>query len=225
MNDIDATAVAKPLRVTLARCRTYALLAQGFRYPDERTFSHLADGSFSEELLAAIEGCGPELRGALNSAPELSIGCSSDELQSAYLSAFETGMPDPSASLYEGSHANRENRPGLLLELKGFYGNFGLQMAAAANDLEDTLTAELEFMQFLTAKQLQAESDGLEPRDYLWAQRDFLMRHLAVWLPRLETEIAAKVKEPFYLALAKLAAVFVAHESEVVRIASEQFNI
>lgn len=214
MNDMTDAVLAEPLETALARNRTYALLAQAFRYPDERVFRQLIDGTFGEALAEAVEVCAPDLA---EEAEDLMVGCSFEDFQSVYLSAFETNVPAPSASLYEGSHAYREKRPALLLELKGFYTNFGLRMAATVNDLEDTLTAELEFMQFLTAKQAQAESEGLDPSAYLRAQRDFLERHLAVWLPALQVEIAGKVREPFYRALASLAAAFVAHDLEEVR--------
>lgn len=97
----------------------------------------------------------------------------------------------------------------LILELKGFYRNFGLTMDARGNELEDTLTAELEFMHFLTAKQAQAELEGLPPNAYQRAQRDFLERHLVVWLPLVREEVKAKVATQFFVALTELAEQFV----------------
>jgi DMSO reductase family type II enzyme chaperone len=132
------------------------------------------------------------------------------DLETAYISAFETNMPEPSVSLYEGSHHLQGNKSGLLLELKSFYRAFGLTIADSENDLEDALTAELEFMQFLTAKQAQAEEGALDKSPYLRAQRDFLQRHLAAWLPVLEAEAESKLKHPFYRALTVLTNSFVA---------------
>lgn len=209
----DAT-LAEPASAAMARSHAYALLARGFGYPDEEVFAQLADGTFADALTDAVENCAAELAGQ---AEHLEVDCSFDDLQSGYLSAFETNVPEPSASLYEGSHARLEDRPSLLLEIKAFYANFGLRMADSSNDLEDTLTAELEFMQVLTAKQSQAESEGLDPTAYQRAQRDFLERHLSVWLPAMQAEVAAKVKQPFYVALANLAAAFVANDLERVR--------
>jgi len=142
-------------------------------------------------------------------APRLTLTCSFEDFEALFLTAFETNMPVPSAALYEGVHVQQSNRPALILELKGFYRNFGLTMDARGNELEDTLTAELEFMHFLTAKQAQAELEGLPPNAYQRAQRDFLERHLVVWLPLVREEVKAKVATQFFVALTELAEQFV----------------
>ena len=138
------------------------------------------------------------------------------DLETAYISAFETNMPEPSVSLYEGSHHLQGNKSGLLLELKSFYRAFGLTIADSENDLEDALTAELEFMQFLTAKQAQAEEGTLDRSPYVRAQRDFLQRHLAAWLPALDAEAESKLKHPFYRALTTLTNDFVAFDVKAI---------
>lgn len=219
MNDESRQMTIDQVEKSIARSRAYALLAMGFRFPEAATHAQFVDGTFAAELAGAIEACAPELAGEFGTrfAPRLRVSSASGEFEAAYLSAFETDVPDPSASLYEGSHAQQGNRPALLLELKGFYQNFGLEMDASVNDLEDTLTAELEFMQFLAAKQAQAENEQMAPAPYLRAQRDFLERHLAAWLPSLRKEVSAKVKHGFYVALAELAAEFVTHDVEDVR--------
>lgn len=218
MNEMISAINISRIENTMARNRIYALLAMGFRYPDEESFSQMADGSYAEAIAAALDVCAADLtvdfRESL--APVLQATSSREELESAYLSAFETNMPEPSLSLYEGSHHLQGNKPGLLLELKGFYRTFGLSMADSENDLEDALTAELEFMQFLTAKQAQAEEGALDKSPYLRAQRDFLQRHLAVWLPALQAEAEGKLKHAFYRALTVLANDFVAFDVKAV---------
>jgi DMSO reductase family type II enzyme chaperone len=194
---------------SIARSRMYALLAEGFRYPDAETHSGFADGAYAASLADALGERAPDQR--------LRVADPLVDLAAAYLSAFETDIPEPSASLYEGTYRQQGQRPALLLELKGFYRNFGLEMGDAANDLEDTVTAELEFMQFLAAKQAQAQEGSLPVVPYVRAQRDFLERHLAQWLPELRKDIAAKVKHPFYVALGELASEFVARDLEAVR--------
>lgn len=225
MNDINSASQVEPIEKALARNRMYALLAKGFRYPDTDAFTLLTDGAYAETIAEAIKVCAPELRGKFEEqyAADLMIAAPVDALVSAYLNAFETNMPEPSVSLYEGSHHQRGNRPALLIELKSFYLTFGLAVAESDNDLEDGITAELEFMQFLTAKQAQAEDEGLQSKPYLHAQRDFLERHLAAWVPALQAEASAKLKHPFYVALVGFAADFVAHDFvEVQREATDQ---
>lgn len=49
---------------------------------------------------------------------------------------------------------------------------------------------------------------------FLRAQRDFLQRHLAVWLPAMEAETKRKLKSPFFMTLAALAKDFVAQDAQ-----------
>ena len=218
MNEMSSMMNVSRIESAKARSRIYALLAMGFRYPDADCFAQLTDGSYAEALAGALDICAADLATDFRSslAPVLQATGSREELESTYLSAFETNMPEPSLSLYEGSHHLQGNKPGLLLELKGFYRTFGLSMADSENDLEDALTAELEFMQFLTAKQAQAEEGALDKSPYLRAQRDFLQRHLAIWLPALQAEAEGKLKYPFYRALTVLANNFVASDVKAV---------
>lgn len=198
-----------------ARSQVYALLAMGFRYPDEETFPFLSGSTYVETFASALEICAPALfeRIGASLVQGLSLAPSRQEFEAAYISAFVTDLPSPSVSLYEGSYLVSGEKPALLLELKGFYRNFGLSMAAQDNDLEDALAAELEFMQFLAAKQAIAETGALDPLPYLRAQRDFLERHLTVWLPAMAAETERKLKLPFFTTLTALASDFVAQDA------------
>jgi DMSO reductase family type II enzyme chaperone len=218
MNEMSSAMNVGRIEIATARNRVYALLATGFSYPDEAVFERLSDGAYADEIIHALDICAPDLTEFFQAEvlPGLSADVSHKDMETAYISSFETNMPVPSVSLYEGSHHLQGNKPELLLELKSFYRAFGLTMAESENDLEDSLTAELEFMQFLTAKQAQAEDGTLEKSPYLRAQRDFLERHLAAWLPPLQAEGASKLTSPFYGALIALADQFVARDAKAV---------
>jgi DMSO reductase family type II enzyme chaperone len=215
MNEAITAAGVEQAGMAEARSQVYALLAMGFHYPDEETFPFLSGSAYVETLASALEICAPALFERIGASLEngLSVVSSRQEFEAAYISAFVTDMPSPSVSLYEGSYRVSGEKPALLLELKGFYRNFGLSMAAKDNDLEDALAAELEFMQFLAAKLAVAETGALDPLPYLRAQKDFLERHLAVWLPALAAETAHKLKLPFFTTLAALAGDFVAQDA------------
>lgn len=220
MNSVADETVVEGLDKPLCRSRIYALLASGLGFPDRDSHTGFSNGNFVTELQLALDVCAPDLAADFRAqiAPRLQLTCSFEDFEALFLSAFETNMPTPSAALNEGVHAYKDNRPALLLELKGFYHNFGLQMESGANELEDTLTAELEFMHFLSAKQGWAEMEGQSADAYKLAQRDFLERHLAAWAPLMQADVAAKVKAPFYVALAELAERFVVvHLQELQR--------
>ncbi|MBS4097700.1 MAG: molecular chaperone TorD family protein [Sulfuricella sp.] len=227
MNDMNVAMSFTEVEKAVARSRVYALLAQGFRYPEEQVFTRFADGSYAEMLSEALEVCAGDLLDdfRFNWMPSGVPAICCRELEADYLSAFETNMPKPSVSLYEGSYLQKGSKAALLLELKGFYRNFGLTISEAENDLEDALTAELEFMQFLTAKQTQVEVEGtLHKGPYLRAQGDFLERHLANWLPTLRKAVDAKLEQPFYRALTELTSDFVARDLEEVRCNIERLD-
>ncbi len=219
MSDLKGEIKSEASVKALARSHVYAALALGFGLPDKEAHVRVTGEAYAEGIASALATCAPDLLEFFENsvAPDLAVACPYQEFESAYLSAFETNMPDPSVSLYEGTYLSSGGRPLLLLELKGFFSTFGLEMGKEANDLEDTLTAELEFMQFLAAKQAQAEEGLLDIAPYLKAQRDFLERHPAAWLPKLCAAIESAVKVPFYRALARLMAKFVQRDLEEIR--------
>lgn len=220
MNSVTDDLLSVGIDNALCRGRIYALLAIGFGYPDEDAYTAIADGSFANEIGQELGVCLPELMKYFNEviAPQLTPTCTREVFESKFLSAFETDMPTPSASLNEGVHIFKSDRPSLLLELKGFYSNFGLQVDTTGNELEDTLTAEFEFMQFLAMKQAQAQVQGSSANSYKMAQKDFLERHLCAWLPLVRAEITEKVPTLFYVALAQFAERFAqSHLDELER--------
>lgn len=206
---------------TAARSNLYGLLAVGFRYPgaEERAFVATDDfrRSFGECLSRCAVGETAETEALINELAEATDGI--DEVEADYLRSFHTNMPTPSASLYESSYRPGADKSALLLELKGFYDNFGLAVAGGFHELEDAITGELEFMHFLTAKEALAEIEGTSPAAYRRAQRDFLNRHLALWAPRFQNDVERKSGSRFYRALAAATRLLV--ESDASRLAAE----
>mgnify|MGYP001615745211 CR=1 FL=1 len=204
-----------------ARSSVYGLLAVGFAYPEREFFNDVASGRLADDLTAALTLC------AVPSTAETVAGLRSslpfEDFEAAYLRAFETNAPTPSVSLYQASYVPGLAKSDLLLELKAFYSNFDLMVAPGLHELEDKLTAELECMHFLAAKQAQTGDDAsLHPEPYVLAQNDFLKRHLATWLPRFSEAVEAQEVAPFFLALARSAATFVVSDSKVMEQAARQ---
>jgi len=201
--------------VAATRSFIYKLLAIGYSYPVLESYEDIKNGTFWIKIKENIEQL---LSETLNKAvfevkdglflPDISF----EAFESEYLNAFETNIPKPSCSLYESSYASETNRGGLLLELKGFYENFGLNISKNFKELEDRITAELEFMHFLTFKQVQAKEQGLDITPYLKAQKDFLERHLGKWIPKFRMDVEEKIKFPFFRNLALLTDAFIASE-------------
>lgn len=70
-------------------------------------------------------------------------------------------------------------------EMSCRYHFFGLRLSGEARDFPDHLSAELEFMGHLLVLEEKARADGRDASPFRLAQRDFLARHLARWVPEL----------------------------------------
>jgi DMSO reductase family type II enzyme chaperone len=203
------------ISIAATRSLIYKLLAIGYSYPTLESYEDIKNGTFWINIKENIEQLSSEI---LNKAIfEIKDGLflsdiSFETFESEYLNAFETNMPNPSCSLYEGSYAKEVNKAGLLLELKGFYENFGLNISKNFKELEDRITVELEFMHFLTFKQVQAKEEGLDAMPYLKAQKDFLERHLGKWIPKFRMDVKDKIKFPFFRNLSLLTDAFITSE-------------
>ena len=117
------------------------------------------------------------------------------------------GFPEPPCPLYEGIYRGGD-RTQYMLRVSSFYKHFGLGMSRddGRREVPDHLSAELEFMHFLTFKQNQANEEGREDllQGYQRAQNDFLQQQLSQWLPGFVERLQMGCRIPFYTALGNL---------------------
>jgi DMSO reductase family type II enzyme chaperone len=105
-------------------------------------------------------------------------------------------------------------------EVTRFYHHFGLSLGGESRELPDHITTELEFMHFLTFQEVSALQKGQDRRPFLRAQRDFLQRHLARWVPQVAALVETQKAAPFFLGLLGLARDFLlADRSHVASLA------
>lgn len=200
----------------IARSNLYGLLAFGFGHPEADQHAQIVEGRFQQDVVHCISRCMP--------MAEIDVGAIADDLRAVsselgdfeaeYLNSFQTNLPTPSVSLYEGGYTRNSAKATILLELKAFYKNFGLTVSENSHELEDNLTGELEFMHFLAAKEAQALIEGLNVEPYVLAQYDFLSRHLAVWIPKFRKDVATKSVIDFYRTLAEITDLFIGYDAE-----------
>jgi DMSO reductase family type II enzyme chaperone len=193
-----------------ARSRLYDLLACAFAVPDAAFHQAVHEGAFAAQLwenLAALPfafapGNSDSVR------QQLCEAASHEELQSEYIRLFDVGTPRPPCPLYGGEY--KKARKGVMEELIRFYNYFGLRPSRSSRDMPDHITIELEFMHFLTFREVVALQHRQDRTSYLRAERDFLERHLCAWVPRLGERLRRQNPHPFYAALARLAEAFLA---------------
>lgn len=182
-----------------AHSRLYRLLADSFLYPARESFDEMKAGRLRDDVMEACR----ELPYALEPAFD-GLVASGDyiDFQSAFLNVFEVGQGMPPCPLYSGIF--RGGRKAVMEELVRFYSHFGLSIEHGSGELPDHLATELEFMHFLTFKELAALQRQEDPAPYRRAQADFLERQLMSWLPLLEEKLQKLGPPPFYTALAWL---------------------
>lgn len=192
---IDALTTTEEV-ATAARSQLYRLLADGFVYPDRAFFAALKSGRYRDDTEETCRALSYDLESAFDG---LVASGNYIDFQAEYLRLFEVGMGVPPCPLYSGLY--RGGRKAVMEELTRFYNFFGLSITEGAGELPDHLTTELEFMHFLTFKELAALHRGEDAAPYRRAQADFLERQLVSWLPALEARLQGLGPPPFYVAL------------------------
>lgn len=195
------------------RSALYKLVSLGFRYPSRDMFDAFRDGSYLAELWDRLSGL-PHLSRLLSDRDQLSTlildrleGMPYSEFEVRFAQLFDVGTPAPPCPPYE--HLYREgNQANVMLQVSEFYKHFGLEMdqQQGLRDLPDHLCVELEFLHFLAFKEAQAERDGALDllQGYRLAQKDFLERHLAQWVPRFARKLQDQSALPIYCHLGRV---------------------
>jgi len=161
----------------------YRFFARLFAPPSRDCFEFLAQPFISEELqdLARYLGC--------HDVPEFSWFPTYDLYESAYISLFDVGLPEPAVPLFESAHDKSHPAQEIALESTYFYDVLGLKSDPAAA-VPDYLITQLEFLAAVSFTRENTTDD--ETRASLaWAKAEFLERHLLNWLPAA----AAKLKK------------------------------
>lgn len=196
-------------RLTAGRSSLYSMLARALAVPDLDFHTSLSEGEFIralEEAVACLPYPLPELDLVDFELPDFI------QFQADYIAFFDVGVKGPVCPLYEGAFLKDRGRKAIMEDLLRFYHHFDIKMSDRVRELPDQLSAELEFMHYLTyleagieANPDQANEDAQEnPRlDLIRAQRDFICRHLAVWVPDLAQRTMEREGPAFYRSLLK----------------------
>ncbi|MFQ5478975.1 MAG: molecular chaperone TorD family protein [Candidatus Binatia bacterium] len=196
-----------------ARSTLYKHLAAWLRFPWEEFHVSARAGELepaARECLAllpyGVDGAEAFLTGLAEVEPDY------DEFQSAYVGLFDVGAGGPPCALYGGVWGG--DRQKVMEEALRFYRFFGLTISSQERDLPDQLCTELEFLHFLTFKELEALRDGGDVGSLRRASRDFLLRHPGRWLPKALKKLEGLDPPPFWHGLLGLAAAYCRADSD-----------
>jgi len=192
---------------TARRSDFYRLLATAFAFPSEELTRAVAAGEVRGALDEAAAGL-PYTLDYGRSVPGLSeAGPEDDALEVDYIRLFDVGPGSgPPCPLYTGNWTGDRLRA--MEECLRFYEHFGLGLPDPRPDLPDHLCIALEFLHYLSFRQVEAQKDGETGDDYIRAQRDFLDRQVLSWFPRMASKLTGHSPQPFYDALVACALAF-----------------
>ena len=180
------------------RSRLYVLLADGLRFPSPEFHGLVRDGAYRNSIRALAAS----LPYRLTIAGDTLVASNGYvDLQAEYIRLFDVGPKGrPPCTLYEGEYRSGA-RMQVMEELVRFYDHFGLSLSTEDRELPDHLSVELEFLHYLTFKEVAALGRGLDPGAYRRAEIDFLARHPTRWIPSLRAKVAEQQGEPPFAAL------------------------
>lgn len=123
----------------------------------------------------------------------------------------------PSESVYrsKGHLLIQESRDRVLK----IYRMMGVDKVSKFTEPEDHIAIELQFMAYLCRKVFEIlEQDNINAVvEYLNVQKDFLKKHLAVWIPQFCQDIIQSSARGFYKGIAKITDKFVETDQEVIK--------
>ena len=130
------------------------------------------------------------------------------------------GPRSPRAYPFESVHRSRE---GLVferetLQVRDWYGRFGLEAPRLDRDPDDRIDLELEFCSTLLQRGLEALDGGNEEasRTLFAAHRDFCREHLLVWAPAFFDQLFKGASTHFYRGVAQLGRHAVGHTADLL---------
>lgn len=213
--------MTKDIDVTLGRSCVYQLLKTAFHYPDEEMAALVRDGvlvrdiradaqslikSDKSNLLKAIQNLESTLDGLTVADLQEQHGRIFGHTISKECPAYETEYGEP--------HIFRQAQE--LGDISGFYTAFGLEVSDTNKERLDHISTELEFMHFLTYKEVYAREHHSSKEIEICrdAQKKFFKEHLGRWAPLFLKRLAGKAQNGFYKELAQLTESFLVLEVE-----------
>jgi len=185
-------------RRAASRSGCYGLFAAALEYPDEPLCRAVREGEISSGLRRALADVAPELA-VEPYAEALHDASSEDELAVEYTRLFDAAAGAAPCPLYDGAYAGDRMR--VMEEAVRFYNYFGLKLSDTAGELPDHLSTELEFLHYLGYREAEASQRGADPAPFQRAQRDFLARHPARWIPEVCRRLESNQAAPYFAAL------------------------
>ncbi len=213
---IAAPALQEAIDLALARSALYRWLALAYEDPTADSPDRLLAGLLSiEPALQVLSTSAPGLSEAVATLRARLQAESFETFLHTYLAAFghaARGQCPLNEIEYGELKADQLFQPHRLADVAAFYRAFGLEVAADADERQDHLCLELEFMCVLAAKEAFALEHQLDSDDLALgrdAQKKFLREHLGRWTPAFARRLARFAGDSVLGALAMVTRLFI----------------
>ena len=198
-----------------ARSQVYGFLALGFGDPDRVPIALLKrEGRRVAASLATLGEAG-SLAAARTLRPLLAA-MTPRGLQAAYVACFGHTISKecpPYEAEYGAAHIFQKTQ--MLADIAGFYRAFGLETAPDLHERVDHVSVDLEFMRFLSLKELYALEQGHSAERLAQcreAQAKFLGEHVGRWAPGFARHLRELAGEGYYARMGELTDAFLTGE-------------
>jgi TorA maturation chaperone TorD len=211
---VSLSLVERLLAREKARQRSYIILSNSYFKPENGTLKKLFD---QENLVANV--CPEASVYALKMEEEIKKMGNAELLKIDYsklfIGPYKLFAP-PYGSMYlEGK---RKIMGDSTIDVRNMYREVGLDISVDFKEPPDHIAAELEFMHYLIAKEIEAikSNDFKRARQYLQKQKKFLKNHLGVWVFEFTNKIEAQATTDFYKHLAKFTKIFIKKDRDEI---------
>ena len=210
----DSLSLQSTIDLAVARCFLYGFLARAFEDPTPAGWQWLCHADTRNAFASAIAT-------AFRRKPEptfIFVPEQFDRFHAQYVTTFghaaRGGCPLNEVE-YGDLKADPLFQPHRLADLAAFYRAFGLELAEDADERQDHICLELEFMSVLAARDAyshehQADAELLAVGRE--TQRKFLREHLGRWLPAFTRRLTSTVGGGPLASLADFARCFILEE-------------
>jgi len=185
-------ALSEPRHTAREAAAAWQFLHDLFRTPSPTQWSWLHEDSVKAAWGMLSEACG------LQPSDILPLELTFREYEQTFLATFEVGFPVATCPLIETHWNKRGPVTGTLHENILFYKQFGLQIRSEGRESGDHVLFQTEFMHYLHTLEDESLSDPARHEDasqIRQAERDFLERHLAHWVPLAARHIESSMPQ------------------------------
>jgi len=206
-----------------ARGRLYRSLMEPFQFPTATLTEQFISGGWGRGIAATVELLNTDLHYdlILTDIPILEVD--HDQYQVEFISLHEVGMGGAPCPLHSGHYS--KDRMRTLEEVVRFYHFFDFEPDRSPDKFPDHITTELEFVAYLADRQLTAASGQGDMASPLRAQRDFVTRQLASWLPQLTKLVGERSQIRFFDQIVNLLNAYAACDQRYLDTSLGEINL